>query len=238
MSLPPKDIPRWSKRAGEPDTSHAVPGSGRPWSRIGPRLLLAVMVPVVALSALGGQGVLQRYRDANAVSAVVTQVGRVVQTLHLYAGLVGEGTGSDSITVAAALHLSPADASRLVGFDLEARLRVDRAAVDAAIADGTGAVLGGNVSQLVALRARIDSGTVSDAIVRPFFVSIVGDAESAWLDQMRQLTQTSLKTVGSAELRRSIAGLADTVDAFISGAKKQLPPARSRFPVYPARSPP
>ncbi len=219
MSLPSKAIPRSLNRADKPGTRRSVLGSRRPWSRIGSRLLLAVMVPVVALSALGADGVVQRYRDADAVSAVVTQVGRVVRTLHLYAGLVGERAGSESIVVAAALHISPAQAGRLVGFDIVARLREDRAVVDAAIADGAGTILGPKASQLVALRKRVDSGTASDASVRPFFIDIVGISESAWLAQMRQLAQTSLKTVGSPELRRSVAGLADAVAAFIAGAK-------------------
>jgi len=186
--------------------------------RIGPRLLFAVMVPVIALSALGTAGVVQRYRDADAVSAVVTQVGRVVQTLHLYAGLVGEETESESIVVAAALHISPAQASRLLGYDIEARLRADRAVVDAGIVDGASTVMGDKASQLVALRVRIDSGTANDAIVQPFFVTVVRKAESAWLTQMSQLTQTTLNTVGSPELRRALAGLADAVAAFIAGA--------------------
>jgi diguanylate cyclase (GGDEF)-like protein len=219
VSLPFKAIPRWPNRADNPGARRPVRASRRPWSRIGPRLVLAVMVPVVALSALGADGVVQRYRDADAVSAVVTQVGRVVQTLHLYAGLVGEKTGSESIVVAAGLHLSPAQASSLSGFDIVAQLREDRAVVDAAIADGTGTILGAKKAQLVALRGRIDSGTATEVSVRPFFIDIVRISESAWLAQMSQLTQTSLKTVGSPELRRSVAGLADAVAAFIAGAK-------------------
>jgi hypothetical protein len=154
VSLPSQAIPRSPNRAGRPGARRSLFGSRRPWSQIGPRLMLAVMVPVVALSALGTDGVVQRYRDADAVSAVVTQVGRVVRTLHLYAGLVGERAGSESIVVASALHISPARAGHLVDFDIVARLRDDRAVVDAAIADGTGTILGRKASQLVASRKR------------------------------------------------------------------------------------
>jgi diguanylate cyclase (GGDEF)-like protein len=178
------------------------------------------MVPVVALSALGVVGAAQRYRDANAVSGVVTQVGRVERTLHLYAGLVAEKTGSEAIVVAGALHVSPVQAGRAAGFDIEAQLHSARATVDAAIADGAGTILAKKAPQLVALRARIDAGTASETAVRSFFIDSIDVAESAWRAQLSALTQTSLKTVGSADIRRAIAGLADAVDAFIFGANE------------------
>ena len=181
---------------------------------------MAVMVPMVAISALGMVGATQRYRNADSLSAIVTQVRQVGRTLNLYAGLVGEKTGSESIVVASALHISPDQADELSGFDIQAQLRSARAAVDAAIADGAGTTLGRRVPQLVALRARIDAGTASERSVRSFFIDSIDIAESTWLTQMSQLTETSLATAGSAEIRRSIAGLADAVDAFISGAKE------------------
>ncbi len=221
MDLPPSEaIPRSPHHADRPGPRRAVLGSTRPWSRIGPRLLVAVMVPVVTLSALGVVGVVQRYRDADAVSRVVTEVELIERTLHLYAGLVAEKTASESIVVAAALHISPAEAGRLAGFDIEAQLGSARTLVDAAIASGAGTILGKKLPQLIPLRAGIDSGAASEASVRSFFIGSVDVAESAWLAQMRELTQTSLTTVGSAEIRRAIAVLADTADAFISGAKE------------------
>jgi diguanylate cyclase (GGDEF)-like protein len=190
-----------------------------PWSRIGSRLLIAVMVPTVALSALGAVDVAQRYRDANAVSGVVAQVTRVGQNLHLYAGLVAEKNASESIVVASANRISPREASRLVGVDFETQLRSARAEIDAALADGAGTTFWNRTAQLAAQRARIDAGTASESTVRAFFIGVINVAETAWRAQLRQLTQTSFKTVGSAEIRRAIAGLGDTVDAFIAGAK-------------------
>jgi hypothetical protein len=99
------------------------------------------MVPVVALSVLGVVGVVQRYRDAGAQSGVVTQVGRVERSLDLYAGLVDERSGSESLVIGAGLHVSPAEVSRLAGYDVEAELRSARTAVDTAIAAGGGTVL-------------------------------------------------------------------------------------------------
>jgi diguanylate cyclase (GGDEF)-like protein len=208
-------------------------GSRRSRHGIGPSLLVAVMVPVVALSVLGVVGVVQRYRDAGALSGVVTQVGRVERTLGLYAGLVDERTGSESIVVAAGLHISPAQVSRLSGYDVQAELRSARATVDAAIAagggggggdgdgdgDGDGTVLGKQATRLVSLRARIDAGTASKTSVVAFFNDTVAVAEAAWNVQLTQLTETSLSAVGSAEIHRAIAGLADTVDAFIAGVR-------------------
>jgi diguanylate cyclase (GGDEF)-like protein len=196
-------------------------GSRRSRHGIGPSLLVAVMVPVVALSVLGVVGVVQRYRDAGALSGVVTQVGRVERTLGLYAGLVDERTGSESIVVAAALHISPAQVSRLSGYDVQAELRSARATVDAAIAagGGDGTVFGKQATRLVSLRARIDAGTASKTSVLAFFNDTVAVAEAAWNAQLTQLTEASLSAVGSAEIQRAIAGLADTVDAFIAGVR-------------------
>ena len=186
---------------------------------IGPRLLVTVMIPVLALSVLGVVGVVQRYRDANALSAVVTQVGRLERSLDLYAGLVDERSGSESVVVAAGLHLSPAEVSRLSGYDVQAGLRSARAAVDAALAAGGGTILGKQATRLVPLRARIDAGTASNTSVLAYFNDTVAVAESAWDVQLTQLTRTSLSTVGSTEIRRAIAGLADTVDTFTAGVQ-------------------
>jgi diguanylate cyclase (GGDEF)-like protein len=197
----------------------SVFGSRRSRYGIGPRLLVAVMVPVVALSVLGAVGVVQRDRDANTLSGVVTQVGRVEQTLDLYAGLVDERSGSESVVVAAGLHISPAQISRLAGYDVEAELRSARTVVDTAIAAGGGTILGKQATRLVSLRARIDAGTATKASVFAFFNDAVDSAETGWNVQLTQLTQTSLGTVGSTEIRQAIAGLADTVDAFIDGGR-------------------
>jgi len=177
------------------------------------------MTPVVALSVLGVVGVVQRYRDADALSGVVTQVGRVERTLDLYAGLVDERSGSESIVVAAGLHISAAQISRLSGYDVQAELRSARTAVNAAIATGGGTILGKRTAQLVALRARIDAGTASKPSVLSFFNDTVAVAETAWNTQSTQLTQASLSAVGSTEIRRAVAGLTDSVDAFVTGVK-------------------
>ena len=175
------------------------------------------MVPVVALSVLGFVGVAQRYRDADALSGVVTQVARVEQTLDLYAGLIDERSGSESLVIARELHISPAQISGLSGYDVSAELRSARARVDAAIAAGGGKVLGKRAARLVALRASVDAGTASKAAVLSFFDGSVAVAETAWNAQLTQLTETSLGTFGSAEIRRAVSGLADSVKAFIAG---------------------
>ena len=128
-------------------------------------MLVAVMVPTLALSALGGYGAVQRYADAEAVSGVTTQAGRVARTLRLYAGLVAEKSDSESFAVAAEQGLSPAVVSQLLGTDLEAELRSARTRVDAALAEGASATLTKNAPQLAALRARIDAGRASEVSV-------------------------------------------------------------------------
>ncbi len=198
--------------------------------------MVAVLVPIVALSALGAAGVMQRYRGINALHGVVTQVGRLEQTLHLYAGLVGEKTGSESVAVAAGLDLSPAEASRLAGYDIEAQLRSARAVVDAAIADGAGKILGTKVSQLAALRVRIDAGDASETVVRRFFLDSIDVVESAWLAQRFELTNLSDETFGSAGLRRAVAGLRDVVEAFISGSKATTAAGALTVPGVPGKA--
>ena len=61
----PTDRRAASLAKGSSSHDHATRWSAHvprnPWSRIGSRLLIAVMVPIVALSALGAVGVMQRY---------------------------------------------------------------------------------------------------------------------------------------------------------------------------------
>ena len=204
-------LPRASQRAVTTDR-HV-------WSRIGPRLFVSVMVPVIALSAVGIAGVARLNEDARAVSAVAAAVTRVGRTLRLYAGLVDEKSGSESIVIAAAYHLSPAEVSRLTGFDVASQLRSARSEMDAALAEGSGIVLGRRAAALMALRTRIDAGVAHEAGVRSFFIDLIDVAQSAWLAQIHELTQMSLETVRSSEIRRAISGLTDTVDAFIYGTK-------------------
>jgi diguanylate cyclase (GGDEF)-like protein len=180
---------------------------------------MAVMLPVVALSTLGVVGVAQRYREADTISGVSAHVARVALTMHLYAGLVAEKTGSGLLAVASSNGFSPTRVSRLMGIDVEAQLRSARAAVDAAIADGAGTILGKRVGELLTLRARIDAGTASETSMRSFFADSIDVAESAWLAQVSELTRESFKAVDSGAIRSAIAGLTDSVDAFISGAK-------------------
>ena len=182
-------------------------------------MLVAVMVPTLALSALGGYGAVQRYADAEAVSGVTTQAGRVARTLRLYAGLVAEKSDSESFAVAAEQGLSPAVVSQLLGTDLEAELRSARTRVDAALAEGASATLTKNAPQLAALRARIDAGRASEVSVRAFFGDSIEVAEAAWLAQVKMLTQMAFKTPGSGGIRQSVVGLRDAVDSYLSGVK-------------------
>jgi diguanylate cyclase (GGDEF)-like protein len=198
---------------------HAGARPKRLRSRIGPRLLAAVMLPALALSAVGIAGMQRMNQDATAVSAVVAEVAQVERTLRLYAGLVDEKSGSESIVIASAYNLSPAQVARLTGFDVVGQLRTARAAVDAALADGGAAILGKHAARLLPLRTRIDAGTAPETAVRPYFINIIEVAQSAWLAQIRDLTQMSLTTVRATDIRRAIAGLADAVDAFLAGTR-------------------
>jgi diguanylate cyclase (GGDEF)-like protein len=218
------------------DARRSIPGAGRAWSRIGPRLLGAVMVPIVALSVVGLVGVLQRHRDSSALSRVVTQVRKVVQDLELYAGLVDERSGSESTAVAAALHYSAGEAGKIIGYDIATVLRTGRREVDAALANGGNTILGEKAAQLVALRTRIDAGLASEREVRPFFVSSIAVAESAWSADVAQLTEGSLDTAGSPELRRAVASLTDSVDAFIAGADVTIAAAALEIPGVPDKA--
>ena len=173
------------------------------------------MLPVVTVGVMGLVGVVQRYRDTGALSVVVAHVNHVEQTLTLYAGLIDEKSASETIVIAAASGISSAEVSKLVGYDISAQLRRGRAYVDTAIANGD--ILGDTVTQLRALRARLDAGRASESDVRPFFIARIAAAETAWNADLLQLTQASLGPVGSPELRRAVAGLADSVAAFIAG---------------------
>ena len=187
----------------------------RVWRRIGPRLFVSVMAPVLMLSALGGNGAWQRYREASAMSAVVAQVGRVQLAVRLYDGLGAEDSASETILQAGVQGVSSAQASQLLGLDLMARERAGRSSVDGALAAGGGPMLGGKVSELMALRAQIDAGTGTAMGVRQSYDDVIAVADSALVAQLDKLTQMSEGTSGSAELRSAIAGVRDVADAYI-----------------------
>ncbi len=205
-------------------------------SGIGPRLLVGVMIPVVALGVLGAVGVTERYRDANAVSGVVAQVGRVERTLRLYAGLVSEASATETVVVAMGYGLSVAQASKLAHYDVVAHMRSARSDVDAALAHGGAAVLGVRVARLAPLRARVDAGTEREAASRAFFLDSTQVAERSWRTQVGRLTNQSFRTAGSPGIRRAVAGLSDAVDAFIAGTNATNAAASLTVPGVPGGS--
>ncbi len=203
---------------------------------MGPALMATLMVPFIVLSAIGAVGAAHHYRNANRVSSVVSQTGRVRGTLNLYAALVGEASASESVVVARATHVPLAVASRVIGIDIEAQLRIARAHDDTAIAAAGPSILGARVYGLVALRSQMDHGTASEPAVRSFFHAGLAAAEAAWTVQLGALTRISAGTVGSADLRRAVAGMADAVDAYISGAKMASAASALSVPGVPGAS--
>ncbi len=111
-------------------------------------------------------------------------------------------------------NFSTTEASKIIGYDIATELRTGRREVDAALANGGDTILGEKAAQLVALRPRIDANLASEREVRAFFVSSIAVAKSSWSADLAQLAEGSLGAASSAELRRAVAGLTDSVDAF------------------------
>ncbi len=157
--------------------------------------------------------------NAGAASGVVTHVERIRDAVSLYAALVAEQSGSESIVVTRALNISLGEAGRLLGVDLLAQLHSSRANVDAALAESVTATPATTATGLAKLRARIDAGTATETEVRAFFVAAIGVTDSSRRDQRDQLTAAANDAVISSGLRRALAGLTDAVDTFIAGAQ-------------------
>jgi diguanylate cyclase (GGDEF)-like protein len=178
------------------------------------------MVPIVALSVMGGLDAVQHSRDADAASGLAAQVGRVEQALRVYANLFAEKVATEAVLVAEQTYgLSPTQGSRLSGVDLVAQLQSSRSALDAAMTSGVDATLRKRLAQLPALRAKVDAGTLSEAAAQVWFVDTIDLAASSWLTEVTAATSIAATTPGSSDVRRATSALADAADALIAGTE-------------------
>lgn len=202
-------------------------------SRLSTRLLLAVLVPVVALSAVAGGGAWHRYQDANDVSQVAAGVRRAEQALRLYSALVAEEGASESLTDAREYGVTADQASDFVGFDLERRMHTARADLDRAAAEGVSAPLADALASLPDVRSAVDQGTARGTDVRSFFLYAMGVAEQGWLAELRRLGQLDYAGPGSTEVSRALQAVDAAAYAMTAADEESAAAASLALPGLP-----
>ncbi len=192
-----------------------------------------MLVPIMALTVLGGLDASAHHREADAAADIESELGRGERALRVYTNLMGEKTASESLVTATSYGISAAEASRLLGIDMPKQLRTTRTALNAALASDVGRELHERMPQLLAIRAQVDAGIATVATVRTFFSRSVGIAEEAWLTQVARVSRLTFETPGSAEVRMAAGALRDAAAALASGSNETSAAAAVAVPGMP-----
>ena len=180
--------------------------------RLSTRLAALVVLPVVAVSALGAVQLSQKRHLQDAAARVEAEVARAGDVLEVYAGLIDESSASLIIVETARYHLALGEIDRLLGVDSWADLRAARARLNAHV-DAVGQVMPAAwIARWRALQVAIDAGRADDTTANAVFSEGVSDAIRAVQDRLSALSGAGGPSV-SIGVYRLVQGAQRTAEA-------------------------